>query len=548
MPDRPHPDTSSIPEAVAVPKRHWTLPLVWIIPTVAALLGAWLALHYLLSQGPTITITFKNAESLEVGKTKVRYKDVDIGTVSEIHIAEDRSHVVVTAQLAKQAESLIMDDTRFWVERPRITLGSITGLGTIFSGAYIAVDAGKSQKTRKHFIGLDIPPPVTSDARGRQFVLHAESIDSLYLGAPVYLRRVQVGKITGYKINEDGEGVTLDIFINAPNDRFVTANTRFWHASGIDLSLDSNGIKLNTESLISIIIGGIAFQTPPDTPEMQTDTPAPENMGFTLYADKASALRRSSREAQSYVLYFAESLRGLVPGASVDFHGIVIGEVKAIGVDYGHDGHEADAIRFPVGITLFPERLRSHDHAGAPSLSPLERNPRMFLNRLVTRGFRAQLKSANLLTGQLFIALDFFPSAPPAGIDWTKTPVVLPTVPQALADIQETLSNIARKLDRVPLDAIGRDLDRTLKTLDSTLRSADQAIKQLDATIIPELKAALGQAKEAIASTESVLSADAPMQQDLHDTLVDVSRAAQAIRELADYLSRHPEALIRGKR
>jgi len=543
MPDRPPSDASAIPEAVAVPQRHWTVPLVWIIPIVAALLGAWMALHYLLSQGPTITIAFKNAESLEVGKTKVRYKDVDIGTVSEIHIADDRSHVIVTAQLAKQAERLIVDDTRFWVERPRITLGSITGLGTIFSGAYIGVDAGKSQKMRKHFIGLDVPPPITSDAQGRQFVLHAESIDSLYIGAPVYLRRVPVGKITGYKIDEDGKGVTLGIFINAPNDRFVTANTRFWHASGIDLALDSTGIKLNTESLTSVIIGGIAFQTPPDMP---LGVPASDNAKFTLYADKASALQRISREAQTYVLYFAESLRGLGPGASVDFHGIAIGQVKAIGVDYGP---AADAIRFPVEIALFPERLRSPDRAGAPSASPapLERNPQLFLDRLVARGFRAQLKSANLLTGQLFIALDFFPHAPPARIDWTTTPVVLPTVPEALADIQETLNNIARKLDRIPLDAIGRDLDQTLKTLNSTLQSANPVIRQLDAAILPELKATLNQAREAIGSAEQALSADAPVQQDVRDTLVDVSRAAQALRELADYLSRHPEALIRGK-
>ena len=541
MPDHPPPDAPPIPEAVAVPKRHWTLPLVWIIPIIAALLGAWLALHYLLSQGPAITIAFKNAEGLEVGKTKVRYKEVDIGTVSEIRIADDRSHVIVTAQLARQAESLIVDDTRFWVERPRITVGSITGLGTIFSGSYIGVDAGKSQKTRKHFIGLDVPPPVTSDAQGRQFILHAESIDSLYLGAPVYLRRVPVGKITGYKIDEDGKGVTLDIFINAPNDRFVTTNSRFWHASGIDLSLDSTGIKLNTEALTSVIIGGIAFQTPPDTP---AGMPAPKNADFTLYADKASALQRISRAAQTYVLYFAESLRGLAPGASVDFHGIVIGEVKTIGVNYGH---AANAIRFPVEIALFPERLQPRDRTGAASLSPLERNPRMFLNRWVARGFRAQLKSANLLTGQLFIALDFFPHAPPAGIDWSKTPAVLPTVPEALADIQETLSNIARKLDRIPLDTIGRDLDQTLKTLNSTLQSADQAIKQLDAAILPELKATLNQAKQAIGSAERALSADAPMQQDVRDTLMDVGRAAQALRELADYLSRHPEALIRGK-
>jgi len=542
MADLPPSADADIPHAVAVPKRKWTISLVWIIPIVAALVGGWLALHYILSQGPTITISFKNAEGLEAGKTKIRYKDVDIGTVKEIGIAKDRSHVIVTAEITKQAENLIVDDTRFWVVRPRITFNSVSGLGTLLSGAYIGVDAGKSENAKREFTGLELPPPVTSDSPGKLFFLHADDIGSLYTGAPVYFRRVQVGNVTRYQLDENGKGVTLEIFITSPNDRFVTSNARFWHASGIDASLTGSGFKLNTESLLSIVVGGISFQPPPDA---QPGNAAPQNTTFSLYADKEAAMKAVNEETQTYLLYFTESLRGLAPGAPVDFHGIVIGEVKAVSVEYDR---ESKTLRFPVEIAIYPQRLRSRYRQGAPHMSAMEREPRVLLDRWVKRGFRAQLKSANLITGQLYVALDFFPHAPKAKIDWEHAPAVLPTLPGAFQDIQETLSNIAKKLEKVPFDSIGKNLDQSLKSLNTTLQSADKLVKQLDSTTLPELNGTLEQARKALGNAERTLASDAPVQQDLRDTLGEVSRAAQALRVLADYLSRHPEALIRGKR
>lgn len=541
MTDQPN-NHSDIPQAVAVPRRRWTVSLVWLIPIVAALLGAWVAVQQIMSHGPTITITFKNAEGLEAGKTKVRYKDVDIGTVTNISISKDRSQVIVTAEMTKQAEDLIVADTRFWVVRPRVTFNSVTGIGTLLSGAFIGVDAGKSQETQRDFAGLDTPPPVTSDAPGRRFTLRAEDIGSLYIGAPIYYRRVQVGNVTAYNLNEDGKGVTLEIFVNEPNDRFVTTNTRFWHASGIDVSLEGSGFKLNTESLISVVVGGIAFQSPP---EGEAGDPAAADTGFTLFDNKEAALKRVGQEVQTYLLYFTESLRGLAPGAPVDFRGIVIGEVKAVSVEYDRD---SKTLRFPVEIEIYPERMRSRYRPGAPQLSAMERDPHVLFDRLVERGFRAQLKTANLLTGQLLIALDFFPNAPRTKIDWSKTPASLPTVPGAFEDLQETLSNIARKLEKVPFDTIGSNLDKSLVSLRATLESADKLVRQLDGSVLPEMKQTLEQARKTLGNAERTLSSDAPVQQDLRDTLSEVGRAAQSVRELTDYLSRHPEALLRGKK
>ena len=542
MTDSLPPDISPIPSAVPLSKRRWAISIVWLIPLVAVLVGGWVAVHYLMARGPTISIEFANAEGLEAGKTKLRYKEVDIGTVAAIAIAKDRSHVIVTAKMAKQAEDLLVTDTKFWVVRPRVSLNSISGLGTLLSGAYIGLDAGKSEESHYDFKGLEAPPPIPSDLPGRRFLLHADDIGSLYVGAPVYYRRVEVGSITTYKLDENGRGITLEVFINAPNDKLVTTNARFWHASGIDVSIGSSGVTLNTESLTSIIVGGISFQSPEET---AAGAAAPADAGFTLYDNKANALKLISQEVHSYVLYFDESLRGLAPGAQVDFRGIPLGEVKSVSIEYDR----ADkVVRFPVEIDIYPERMRSRYRVGAPAMSAMERDPQTLLDRMVARGFRAQLKSANLLTGQLYVALDFFPKAPKTKIDWTQKPVQLPTAPGALEDIQQTIGNIASKLEKVPFDTIGADASRALKTLDTALKSANSTLKQVDASVVPELRGTLEQARKTLGNAERTLSSDAPVQQDLRDTLSEVTRAARTLQDLADYLSRHPESLLRGKK
>jgi paraquat-inducible protein B len=542
MSDSLPPDASDIPDALPVPKRRWAISIVWLIPLVAVLVGGWVAVHYLMARGPTISIEFANADGLEANKTKLRYKEVDIGTVSAIAIARDRSHVIVTAKMAKQAQDLLVADTKFWVVRPRVTLNSISGLGTLLSGAYIGLDAGKSTESQSDFKGLETPPPIPSDLPGRRFLLHAEDIGSLYIGAPVYYRGVVVGRITINKLDENGRGITLEIFINAPNDKLVTTNARFWHASGIDVSVGSSGVTLNTESLTSIIVGGISFQAPE---EARATEPAKADADFTLFENKANALKLINQEVHSYLLYFDESLRGLAPGAQVDFRGIPLGEVKSVSIEYDRT---EKAVRFPVEIDIYPERMRSRYRVGAPEMSAMERDPKTLLDRMVARGFRAQLKSANLLTGQLYVALDFFPKAPKAKIDWTQKPVQLPTAPGALEDIQQTIGNIATKLDKVPFDTLGTDASRALKTLDTALKSANSTLKQVDSSVVPELRGTLEQARKTLGSAEKTLSSDAPVQTDLRDTLAEVTRAARTLQDLADYLSRHPESLLRGKK
>jgi paraquat-inducible protein B len=560
MSDAPRvPDAPEIPEAVVATKRRRAPQLVWVIPIVAALIGGWLAVKTILERGPTITISFKTGEGLEAGKTQIKYKDVDIGLVKSVALAKDRTGVVATAELSKEAEAFLAEDTRFWVVRPRVSGGSVTGLGTLLGGSYIGVDVGTSEKRRREFTGLDAPPVVALDVPGRQFVLRAEDLGSLDVGAPIYFRRVQAGQVVAFELDKEGKGVTLKIFVYAPYDQYVTANTRFWHASGIDFSLDATGFKVDTQSVIAILVGGIEFQTPPDSGPV----PAADNdTVFRLYANRTVAFKHPDVISETYVVVFKDSVRGLSVGAPVDFRGIVVGEVTAINVDFDPVKKE---FTMPVEVLFYPDRLRSRLLKGSADPRKVAVNARERLDGFVEHGLRAQLRTGNLLIGQLYVALDFFPDTPKAKVDWTKSPPEVPTVAGGFEELQATLTQIAKTLEKVPFDAVATDLrqvlqgvNRTLKEVTPgargaleevrrTLQSADQLVKRLDQEIAPEARSALTEARRTLGVAERTLAADAPLQQDMRETLRELARAAQALRVLADYLERHPEALVRGK-
>lgn len=531
------PSPSHRPEPKRERRRNWLPSLVWLIPIVAAVVGLTLVAKILVERGPIITISFVSAEGLEAGKTKVKYKDVDIGQVQSITLSKDRSHVVTTVQLTKEAESFTADDTRFWVVRPRVAASGISGLNTLLSGAYIGADAGKSEETKKEFAGLEQPPIITRDTSGKQFVLHASDLGSVDIGSPVFYRRIKVGQVAAYDLDQDGRGVTLRIFVNAPYDKFVGISSRFWHASGFDMQINASGFKLHTQSLATVVLGGIAFKSIDD---LDSPAPAKENTSFRLAEDEAAAMKEPDGRSQTVLLYFNQSLRGLEPGAVVDFRGVVLGEVKSIGIEYDDKTRE---FVMPVVVQLYPDRLGRKFNEQQES----RYTPRQRLKYLVSRGLRAQLRSGSLLTGQVYVALDFFPNAAPAQIDIERTPLVFPTIPNSLDEIQNQIGDITRKLSKVPFDKIGDDLRKTLATLNRTLTGAEQTMNKINNDVAPEITAAMRDARKTLSAAERTLSEDAPLQQDVRQTMQELSRAAGSIRVLTDYLQQHPESLIRGK-
>jgi paraquat-inducible protein B len=303
-----------LPSAVPVRSRWGGLPLIWILPAVVILAGAFVIIHEKLSQGISIEIRFHNAEDLEANKTKIRYKDVEIGEVTDIHVAKDRKEVIVNATIHRDAAEYLVEDTRFWVVRPRVSASGVSGLGTLVSGAYISTDAGHSVIRSKHFVGLEVPPIVTADLPGRQFILHADDLGSLSIGSLVFYRHIVAGQVVGYELDPGGGGVTIKIFVNAPFDGFIAGGTHFWQASGIDMSLSSDGVKLRTESLTSILQGGVTFRALPGS----AMTPVAADTIFTLYSDEDRAMRPTETEIRTFVMYFKGSLRGLSAGAPVE--------------------------------------------------------------------------------------------------------------------------------------------------------------------------------------------------------------------------------------
>ena len=531
-----------VPTAVAGKKRRSLPQLVWLIPIVAALIGGWLVVKTILEKGPTISITFKTAEGLEAGKTKVKYKNVDVGEVKAIKLSKDRQGVVVIVELVKESEPYLLDDTRFWVVRPRIAGGQVSGLGTLFSGSYIGADLGKSGNKLRDFVGLEIPPIVTGDVPGRQFVLHADTLGSLQIGSPVYFRQEAVGSVTAHEVNKDGQGVTFMIFINAPYDQYVNADTRFWNAGGIDVTLDATGVKVDTQSIVSILIGGIAYETLAGSVRQP---PAEENHEFLLANDRAAAMKHQDTVAVPFQFHFSQSIRGLSIGAPVEFRGIVVGEVKSIEIELTEAHNE---FRFPIGVMLYPGRLLAMLKSATSEFGLDEEGRRIRWNAMVTKGLRGQLRTSNLLTGQLYVALDMFRDVPEAKMDWTATPPIIPTVAGGLEEFQSTLTSIAKKIERMPLEQIGGDLRQTLQSFNRTLVSTEQAVKRLDKDLAPTAKSTLDDARRMLTTAERTLATDAPLQQDLRTSLRELARAAQSLRELTDLLERQPESLIQGKK
>ena len=449
-----------MPEAdIRTQKRR--ISIVWLVPLVALAIGGWLVYKAISEKGPTITITFKSAAGLEAGKTKIKYKDVELGQVDSIELGEDLSQVIVKAELVKQAKNFLSENTRFWVVRARVAAGGVSGLGTLFSGAYIGLDPGKPGKPATHFQGLEVPPVVTADLPGSHFVLRASSLGSLNIGDPVYFRRIEVGQVVSYKLDEDGQAVTIKVFVHDPHHKLVRKNTRFWNASGLDVAIGAEGIRVDTESFVTLMIGGIAFDTPAN---MEPGEPAEENDVFDLYKNRESISEKTYAQKNRWLLHFDGGVRGLKVGAPVELQGIQIGQVLDVNLEFDVD---KEAFSIPVLIETEPDRIK------ATGKLPEGAEEQKIMDYLVAKGMRAQLKTGSLITGQLLVAIDMHPEAPPAKINWEGRYPELPTVPTAMEEITTSLTQLLKKLEKLPIEQIGSDLRDTVSGAKRLMNSAE---------------------------------------------------------------------------
>lgn len=518
------------------PAREVRFSWIWLVPLVAVVVGASLLVRNWMHTGPTVTISFESAEGLEIGQTKVRYKDVVVGMVSGIKVAADRSKVLVEAELNREgADYITQESTRFWVVRPRLGISGVSGLGTLLSGAYIGVDAVETKNGEQpvyEFTGLEKPPEITSGRPGSRFTLKAPDLGSLEIGSPVYYRRIQVGRVIGYDLDEGGKAVSIQVFVDKPNDKFVTKDTRFWNASGIDLSLSADGLKVQTGSVVSVMAGGVAFGSPDET----NTEPAQADSVFPLTDTQAQAMADPDGPPYAVELHFRQSVRGLKVGAPIDFRGLELGRVVDIDLEYNVKDKYFYAL---VKGELYPMRFGAayeNMRKGSPDSKNTDSD---LLSVMVENGLRAQMRAANILTGQQYVALDFFADAKPVPFDSKAQPVILPTVVGDFDRLQQQITSIVTKLDAVPFEDIGKDL-RT------SLQSVAQLVKNLDGQLAPQATSMLKAAQKSLSSIDKLLAQNSPMNDNIDRTLREISNTAKSLRALADYLQTHPTSLLRG--
>jgi paraquat-inducible protein B len=528
------PSEEELPTPV-VQNRRWIPRLVWLVPIAAAVIGISLLVRNWVDEGPRITISFLSGEGVQVGKTLVKYRDVTVGRVSAVVLSADHKTVVVSADLSKDAANLLKADTQFWIVRPRIGVGSVSGLDTLLSGAYIGMKTGAATGRERQFVGLENPPALSHGPRGREIQLHAARAGSLAIGAPVYFRQFQVGRVIDENLQLDGS-TRVTVFVEAPYDGFVTPETRFWNASGIDVKLGADGLSVQTESLAAVLAGGLAFDNGPI--EVM---PAVAGMpgDFTLYKNETEAMAPPDGEPHYVRMRFAQALRGLEVGAPVEFVGVDIGSVVAVDLGYERQGNS-----FPVIVTakLYPRRMgQAYEALAAQGKTESEETLAAFAGTLVKRGLRAQPRSASLLTGKLYIALDFLPASPRVAFDASIRPLELPTVNGSFQELEASIGRLVKKVNDLPLEQIAADLHTDLADLHETL-------SELHTRALPNAEDTLSALHRTLDSADRTLDVESPLQRGLTDTLSETRSTLQAVRELADYLDRHPDALLRGRR
>ena len=258
--------------------------IVWVIPLLTFLVGGWLIVKTLSEQGPRATISFKTAEGIEVDKTKVKYKNVDIGVVEKIEFSEDFSRIILTVDFIQDSGKFLRRSTRFWVVKPQISLRGTSGLGTLVSGSYIEIEPGPGA-AQLHFIGLEKQPVVKSDEQGKKITLVTQNLGSLDTGSPIYYQGLLAGEVMGYELGNDLRSTYIHTFIKDPFDQLIRGNTNFWNVSGVNVSMGADGFKIQTESIQSMMLGGIAFETPETLEQVTTKI---DNLIFTLHENHDS--------------------------------------------------------------------------------------------------------------------------------------------------------------------------------------------------------------------------------------------------------------------
>jgi paraquat-inducible protein B len=502
----------------------------------------------LVDRGPLITIAFSDAEGIEAGDTKIRHKDVDLGTVESIYLNHEMSRVFVRARMRRSVTPHLNSGTRFWIVRPRVGAGGISGLSTLVSGSYIEMYPGLAAdshdiKPQRAFVGLDDPPVLTPDIPGRSFTLRTDDLGSLVGGSPVSYRGLPVGEIEGYQLDPSGRQINIYAFVRAPYEKYVTAQTRFWNSGGIDVAVGVQGLRFRASSWQQLISGGVSFDTPDDA---LTSSESTAGSVFRLYGNQYDAQRDPRGKTLLYRAVFHGDAGDIGPGTDVQLQGAGVGQVTESRLQYDD---ASQSLLTTTNFEIDPSKVQiihqARDQASADAAAALGSR----IQRLVAHGLRAHLVSANFLTGAKVVSLDMIPEAGPGRVTYDGGVAVLPTT--ATSDLTAILSSVQSVLHHIDSATAGPALGHAIKELDATLTHLDQLSSEIQPQIEP-LMTSLRQTAEAAQHTleaaNNVLGTSAASGADLPRLIRELTDSARSLRDLADYLERHPESLIRGRK
>lgn len=520
-------------EAKASVRPRRKIPVIWLVPIVAALLGIWMVIYNYITQGPEITITFATAEGIQAGKTKIKTLSLELGVVDSVELTKDMKGIVVKAKLERFAVPILRDDTQFWVVRPRVGPGGISGLGTILSGGYIHLEAGAGTIGRRKFEGLDNPPVTPAGTPGLNITLNSTRAGSVSAGDPVLYHGYRVGSVESAKFEPDSQRVTYGLFIDEPYDSLVTRNTRFWNASGITVKAGADGLEVELGSLQTLLAGGVAFDLPED---VLPGLPVQDGARFDLFPNRDAVNRKNYDNYAEYVVSFAQSVRGLKPGAPVEYRGISLGSVQRLLItELARDNTQDYGAPIPVLIQIEPARL------GLPDTPATVQKMQETVQIGVTLGLRATLKTGNLLTGSSIVALEYYPEEGSAVLGEFAGYSVIPTLPGGIARLEQQVSKVLKKLNDLPLEPALQELDATLASLRKTMNTVRGALTGDRAReITTSIKSTLAE----LNATLDSISPDSRTGDRLSRTLADLNQTLRNIESLTRRLSERPSSLI----
>ncbi|EEX65849.1 intermembrane transport protein PqiB [Vibrio metoecus] len=511
------------------------LSAIWIIPILALAMGLWMLFQYVNSTGPKITLILPTADGLEVGKTQIKALNVNVGVITDITLSENYDHIVATAQMSKDAERMLREDSLLWVVKPRIGREGISGLDTLLSGAYIQLQPGQSTAFQDQFTVMDLPPIAPPDAKGLRLILTSKEAGKLSVGDPVMYEGFTVGRVETTQFDVESKKAHYQLFIFSPYDKLVSTRSFFWLNSGINLQLNAEGLEFSLGSVESLLKGGVTFGL---LQEEDAGQPITQQMTeFRLFDDVKQIREGMYDDYIEFVMMFDESVRGLKPSAPVEYRGLRIGTVSKVPLRTRTSNIDISTNRIPVLVRI--ELGRLYDNFNKADLPNLKSS----MQQEFFKGLKASLKTGNLVTGALYIDTDYYPEEKIDGLRHFEGYPLFPTKQGGFAEVQKQVTDLLRKLNGLPMGDTLDSLNNTLKTSEKLLASAERILKKQETQNLPaDIKASLKQ----LEATLGGFGPESTVYHELETTLKELNQVMAEFKPVLRTINEKPNALIFG--